>query len=134
MWICQTEKGSSKKNILHFQSMWLWTCEVCKSASNTLSDSHSLSQTRIILAAPIFRGTCEVETSQVKLVARSLEHEYHIDKMSRKPLVNTQDLSQPSYAQHRAVFESMVRSCSSTRSPQMQTNSSAMSRVRRGRP
>ena len=61
IWKCQAEKGNSKKKILHFYFIRMH--EVCKSACNNLSDLHSLSQPRIILAAPIFWGTCEIETS-----------------------------------------------------------------------
>ena len=47
----------------------------------------------------------------------------------RKTILHTQDVSQPSYPQRSAVLEPTTRSSSSTRSPQMQTNTSVISQV-----
>ena len=67
-----------------------------------LSKPYSLFQPRVVLTTPIFRRTCEIEASHMKLVQ---QHKYYIRILAEKNIVHTQDVSQPSYPQRRAVFE-----------------------------
>ena len=86
---------------------------------------------RFSLATPIFGSTHENEACLFKRTWILVRESAEVNGTSWLP----HDVSQPStYPHHNAVIEPITRSWSWTRDPQLQTNSSAMSRVRRTRP